>query len=60
MPVRPIINETNNAIFPESSSDKSSQAVYNVFGIKVADDMENAGILPSGIYIHGGKKVVVK
>lgn len=60
MPVRPIINETNNAIFPKSSSVISNQAVYNVFGIKVADDMEKAGILPSGIYIHGGKKVVVK
>lgn len=58
--VRPVISVTNSIHLPESSSDKSSQAVYNVFGIKVADDMENADILPSGIYIHGGKKVVVK
>lgn len=58
--VRPVISVTNSICLPESFSDKSSQVVYNVFGIKVTDNLENANTLPSGIYIVNGKKIVVK
>ncbi len=58
--VRPVISVTNSIHLPESSSDKSSQPVYNVFGIKVADNLGFANTLPSGVYIVNGKKFVVK
>lgn len=58
--VRPVISVTNSIHLPESSSDKSSQPVYNVFGIKVADNLRYANTLPSGVYIVNGKKFVVK
>ena len=34
-----------------------ANGVYNLTGVRVADKLEN---LPAGIYIYGGKKVVVK
>lgn len=39
------------------SSDNVRSAVYNLFGVKVSESIDN---LPAGIYIVGGKKVVVK
>lgn len=38
---------------------QSSSAVYSLQGIKVAEDINSAS-LPSGVYIVGGKKVIVK
>lgn len=35
-------------------------AVYNLQGIRVADDAKAADGLPAGIYIHNGKKIIVK
>lgn len=58
--VRPVIRETTSICLPELTSGKSSQAVYNVFGIKVADNLGNASPQASGIYIVNGKKFVVK
>lgn len=58
--IRPVISETNSICFPESSSDKSCQAVYNILGIKVADNPGSANTLPSGLYIVNGKKFVIK
>lgn len=39
------------------SSEETAAPVYNLQGVKVADNLRN---LPAGIYIHNGKKVVVK
>jgi hypothetical protein len=58
--VRPIIGGTSTINLPESSSDKASQAIYNIYGIKVVDNSSEIGNLPSGVYIYNGKKVVVK
>ncbi len=56
--VRPIISGTNNIILSESLSNASNQAIYNIYGIKVADNIERANNLPSGIYIQNGRKFV--
>ena len=58
--VRPVIRETTSICLPELTSGKFCQAVYNVFGIKVADNLGNASPQASGIYIVNGKKFVVK
>ncbi len=58
--VRPVIRETTSICLPELTSGKSSQSVYNVFGIKVADNLGNASPQASGLYIVNGKKFVVK
>ena len=58
--VRPVISTTTNTNLSVISSDKSSQAIYSLYGMKVADNMEQAGNLPTGIYIVNGKKMVVK
>ena len=56
--VRPVISGTNNINFPESPSGISNQVVYNIYGIKVTDNIERANNLPSGIYIQNGRKYV--
>ena len=58
--VRPIISETNSISLPKSSSDISNQAVYNIYGIKVADNSASMNALPLGVYIVSGKKHVIK
>ena len=58
--VRPVISETNRIHLPKSSSEISNQAIYNIYGIKVADNADNTNNLPSGIYIVNGKKMVIK
>ena len=58
--VRPIISGTNNITLPAAIPTASNQVVYNVYGVKVADNLGNANTLPPGIYIVNGKKIVVK
>ena len=58
--VRPVISGTNNINLLESSSEKASQAIYNIYGIKVADNATKMSALPPGIYIVNGKKIVIK
>ena len=58
--VRPVVSGTNSIRLPESSSDISNQAIYNIYGIKVADNFTNMNTLPSGMYIVNGKKMVIK
>lgn len=53
--VRPVINESVNIILLKAFSDKASQTIYNIYGIKVDGD----NLKPS-VYIQGGKKYVVK
>ena len=53
--VRPVISGTNNINLLESSSEKASQAIYNIYGLKVDGDN-----LKPGVYIQGGKKYVVR
>ena len=56
--VRPVVSGTSN-IHLKSSADDTCQAVYNIYGIKVANSSESLPVLPAGIYIVNGKKVVV-
>jgi hypothetical protein len=58
--VRPVVSETNSIYVPVSSSDKFSQTIYNLYGMKVADNAAETSTLPPGIYIVNGKKMVVK
>ena len=58
--VRPVVSETNSIYVPVSSSDKFSQTIYNLYGMKVADNAAETSTLPPGIYIVNGKKKVVK
>ena len=58
--VRPIMNDASSINLPESLSNASNQAVFNLFGIKVADSMDGMKNLSPGIYVVDGKKVVVK
>ena len=54
------MNDASNINLPESLSNASNQAVFNLFGIKVADIMDGMKNLSPGIYVVDGKKVVVK
>ena len=56
--VRPVISGTNNINLPESPSDKASHTIYNIYGMKVADNIKRANNLPPGIYIQNGRKYV--
>ena len=58
--VRPVISGTTNINLPKSSSKISSQAIYNLYGIKVSDSTTDLNTLPPGIYIVNGKKRIVK
>ena len=58
--VRPVISGTNNINLPESLSNASNQAVYNIYGIKVASCPKEIDNLLPGIYIVNGKKIVIK
>ena len=58
--VRPIISGTNNIILSESLSNASNQAIYNIYGIKVATFPKEIDNLLPGIYIVNGKKIVIK
>ena len=58
--VRPTINGTNSINLPESLSNASKQAIYNLYGIKVANNAADMNTLPPGIYIVNGKKKVIK
>ena len=56
--VRPVISGTSNVIHPKSYSDETSQTVYGISGIKVADTTAGMNALPRGIYIRNGRKYV--
>ena len=58
--VRPVISGTNNINLPESLSNASNQAIYNIYGIKVASCPKEIDNLLPGVYITNGKKIVIK
>lgn len=58
--VRPVVSGTSNILHPKSSADDTCQDIYNIYGIKVANSSDLQPVLPAGIYIVNGKKVVVK
>lgn len=60
IPIRPVIKGTTKISLPKPSEYNQDPAVYNLYGIKVADNIERASSLPPGIYIAGGKKFVIK
>lgn len=41
-------------------AETATKAVYNIYGQKVADDICSLSTLPHGIYIVGGKKIIVE
>lgn len=57
--VRPI-NNTTSKIVHQNTSFSSRQAIYNIYGIKVANSADEINTLPLGIYIINGKKMVIK
>ena len=58
--IRPIINVNDNINPTPPISDTFNQAIYNLYGIKVADTTADVNTLPPGIYIVNGKKTVIK
>ena len=58
--IRPVIIGTTKINLPKPSEVNPVIAVYNLYGIKVADNLEQAGNLSPGIYIVNGKKIVIK
>lgn len=58
--IRPVISGTNNIVLSESSTHDTSQAVYNIQGMKVAETIADMNVIPSGIYIINSKKVILK
>ena len=58
--VRPVINSTNDLVVSTPSAQESNQAIYNLYGIKVADNVTDLNTLPPGIYIVNGKKMVIR
>ena len=60
IPIRPVIKGTTKISLPKPSEYNQDPAIYNLYGIKVADNIERASSLPPGIYIAGGKKFVIK
>ena len=58
-PVRPVY-VGSDAITNVAHQYLDVRAVYNICGIKVADNLEQANNLPPGIYIVNGKKMVIK
>ena len=58
--VRPVIGGTTTIIHPKSIADDTCQGICNICGIKVADTIADMKILPPGIYIKDGKKVLIK
>jgi len=57
--VRPVLSDTNNIIHPKISTDDTSQAVYNIYGLKVKEAKAGIDTLPPGVYIVRGKKVML-
>ena len=58
--VRPVMSETTNMIPSRTPANGTSQAVYNICGIKVKDNKVDLRALPPGIYVVNGKKIVIK
>lgn len=56
--IRPVIRRTNKITHPQSSTDDTSQAFYNLYGIKIADTLADMNAQSPGIYIVNGRKVV--
>lgn len=60
MPVRPVMNETNSIVNISVQNKSQTNGVINIYGIKMANGIDNVNNLPSGIYIQNGKKFIVK
>ncbi len=58
--VRPVINSSNGIAESKPSMIASGQAIYNTYGVKVADSPRQIYDLPPGIYITNNRKIVVR
>ena len=52
------VQATGNDITLSCPDDNHPHAIYNIYGMKVADNIERANNLPPGIYIQNGRKYV--
>ena len=57
--VRPVCMGTST-VMSQFSPIIANNSIYNIYGIKVADNATNMNTLPPGIYIVNGKKQMVK
>jgi len=60
VPIRPVSAETTPITVIHETTVNSLQGVYDVFGRKISDSTNETQHLPPGIYIIGGKKVLLK
>lgn len=58
--VRPVVSGNTTNVRSKTSTDDTYQAVYNAYGIKVADTIANLNSLLPGIYIVNSKKFLIK
>ena len=59
--VRPVMSVTTDIDCSRPTTDDGRQAAYNIYGIKVTDVISvDSKVLPPGIYIINGKKVILK
>lgn len=58
--VRPVWDETLDISNTNTDSDGRNSKVYNLAGIIIADNLKESSHLKPGIYIVGGKKIVIK
>lgn len=56
----PDLSGINNAVVEQEARSKGQNAVYDLYGRKVANGRLSGSKLPKGIYIVGGKKVAIK
>lgn len=54
------INSGVECIGESVPSAETDGAFYNLYGVKVADNAASARCLPKGIYISGGRKIMIK
>lgn len=58
------ISFTNNVVTGidgiKKIDNRVNHGVYNLYGIKVCESLDDAGRLPAGIYIANGKKYIIK
>jgi len=58
--IRPVISEPSVILQLESSADDILQCIYNIYGMKITDNIADMKNLPPGIYVVSGKKMFVR
>ena len=58
--VRPVMSGITNTVRSKSFANNASQAVYNIYGIKMVENIASIKELPPGIYLVNGKKTIIR